>query len=249
VSDLVLYLSCPRQAYFVAHGHKLNEVVTTRYVEHLLLKELAYSFPLLIKSGHLNDLHVHLNNIADDAQGELGAIEKSQIMKAASNIDVDGIIVGIENAIDVLGKDVLLQRITPWKKKCQMYSKRLDMSGCPDKLVLIDGEIFPSIIKTGNKPEYGTWKDERIQLAAYALLIEETFNRPVNHGLIEYVRYGEFRDVSIKQADKRMVPRIKNRVQKVMDGTLPDKPRKVLCESCAFTNLCRVKRSLLSRLF
>lgn len=123
------------------------------------------------------------------------------------------------------------------------------MTGCPDKLVLIDHEILPSIIKTGNKPEYGTWKDERIQLAAYALLIEETFNRPVNHGLIEYVRYGEFRDVDIKQADKKMVLHIKNRVQKVMDGTLPDKPRKVLCEFCAFIDLCRVKRFLLSRLF
>jgi len=249
VSDLVLYLSCPRQAYFVAHGHKLNETVTTKYVEHLLLKELAYSFPLLVKSGNLDDLHVHLNNIADDAQGELGAIEKSRIMKVAPNIDVDGIIVGIENAIDVLGKDAVLQRITSWKRGYQMYSKRFDMTGCPDKLVFIDREILPSIIKTGNKPEYGTWKDERIQLAAYALLIEETFNRPVNRGLIEYARHGEFRDVGIKQADKRMVLRIKNRVQKVMDGTLPDKPRKVLCEFCAFTDLCRVKRSLLSRLF
>jgi len=248
VSDLVLYLSCPRQAYFVSHRHKLNEAVTTKYVEHLLLKELAYSFPLLIKSGHLDDLHVHLNNIADDAQGELGAIETSQIMKVAPNIDVNGIIVGIENAIDVLGKDAL-QQITPWTKKCQMYSKRFDMTGCPDKLVLINDEILPSIIKTGNKPEYGTWKDERIQLAAYALLIEETFNSPVNHGLIEYVRHGEFRDVGIKQADKRMVLRIKNRVQKVIGGTLPDKPRKVLCEFCAFIDLCRVKRSLLSRLF
>lgn len=99
MSDLVLYLSCPRQAYFVAHGHKLNEVVTIKYTEHLLLKELAYKFPLLIKNDDLRELPTYLNNIANDAQGELGAIEKSQIMKATSNIDVDSIIVGIENAL------------------------------------------------------------------------------------------------------------------------------------------------------
>lgn len=249
MSDIALYFSCPRQVYFTSHGHRLDEVIITKYTEHLLLKELAYKFPLLIKNDDLSKLPAHLSSIANDAQGDLGAIEKSQIMEVASNVDVDGIVAGIEGAIGVLGKDALLQRIVPWKKEYLMYSKRLDMSGRPDKLVLIDDEILPSIIKTGNKPEYGVWRDERIQLAAYALLIEETFNNPVNHSLIEYARYGEFRDVDIKQADKRMALRIKNKVQKIIDGTLPDKPRRVPCESCAFIDLCRVKRSLLSRFF
>ncbi|MDI6888453.1 MAG: Dna2/Cas4 domain-containing protein [Methanocellales archaeon] len=248
-SDIVLYMSCPRQAYFVSRGYKLDRVIATEYVEHLLLKELAYRFPLLIKNDDLGELPAYLNDIANDAQGDLSAIEKSQIMDAISNIDVDGIIAGMENAIGVLGKDVLLQRIVPWKKEYLMHSRRLDMSGRPDKLVLINGEILPSIIKTGNKPEYGVWKDERIQLAAYALLVKETFNNPVNCGLIEYARYGEFRDVNIKHADKRIALRIKNGVQKVIDGPLPDKPRKVPCESCAFIDLCRVKKSLLSSLF
>ncbi len=235
--------------YFVSRGHKLNEATATRYIEHLLLKELAYKFPLLIKNDNLCKLSTHLSSIASDAQGELGAIEKSQIIGAVSNINVDDIVAGIENLIDALGRDVLLQRITPWEKEYQMHSDHFDMSGRPDKLVLIDGEIIPSIIKTGNKPEYGAWKDERIQLAAYALLIEETFNCPVSRGLIEYARHGEFRDVGIKQADKKMALRIKDRTQKVIDGTLPGKPRKVLCESCVFIDLCNVKKSLLSRLF
>ncbi len=249
VSDLVLYLSCPRQAYFVSRGHRLDRAITTEYVEHLLLKELAYRFPLLIQNDDLSELPAHLSSIANDALGDLGAIEKSQIMKTISNIDVDGIMAGMESAIDTLGRDALLQRIVPWKTGHQMYSKRLDITGRPDKLVLIDGEILPSIIKTGNKPEYRAWKDEMIQLAAYALLIEEAFNNPVNHGLIEYARYGEFRDVDIKQADKRMALRIKSKIQKIIDGTLPDKPRRVPCESCAFIDLCRVKKSLLSRFF
>jgi len=223
VSDLVLYLSCPRQVYFVSHGHKLDRIITTEYVEHLLLKELAYVFPLLIKNDDLNRLPAYLKDIANDAQGSLSTIEKSHVMEVASNINIDDIIAGLENAVDIYRKDVLLQQITPWKKEFQMRSKHLDMIGRPDKLVLIDGEILPSVIKTGNKPEYGAWRDEKIQLAAYSTLIEETFDNPVSRGLIEYTRYGEFRDINIKQADKRMALRIRDKVQKVMDGPLPDK--------------------------
>ncbi len=40
----------------------------------------------------------------------------------------------------------------PWMIDYHMYSKHIGMVGRLNKLILIDGEIIPSIIKTGDKP-------------------------------------------------------------------------------------------------
>ncbi len=270
VSDLRLYLSCPRQVYFTSRGHERNEVITPEHIERLLLKELAFQFPSLFQTEGLPKevflkkeselvgvpysgvLAIQLDEVANRIQtiyrNELKDISEVQLEEYKSKIDVEIIATGLEKGIDN-SWEMLIQQITPWKVQHQLYSKRFDMTGCPDKIIQIDGELFPSIIKTGNKPEYGIWKNDKLQLTAYAILIEEEFDTIVRRALVEYCRYGEFREANIRHADRRKVLQILDKVKKIKDGALPERSEKAQCSSCGFMELCRTESSLLSKFF
>ncbi|HIH37100.1 MAG TPA: Dna2/Cas4 domain-containing protein [Methanocellales archaeon] len=126
----------------------------------------------------------------------------------------------------------------------------LGMVGRPDKLILIDGEVIPSIIKTGDMPRrQSIWGYDRLQLTAYAVLVEEEFEVSVKQGFVEYVRFGELRDVKIKLWDRKRVLLMLTKVKKVMDGTLPDKSKRALCNHCGFVDMCNTRKSLLSKFF
>jgi len=63
--------------------------------------------------------------------------------------------------------------------------------------------LVPSMVRTGQAPETGVWKKDRIQLAGYAMLLEDGFGRPVRIGQVEYPRSGEVREVQIWPVDRR----------------------------------------------
>lgn len=245
VSDLRLYLSCPRQIYFISRGHKLK-IDRVEYVEHLLLRGLAFQFPMLVKEDRLCELGTWLDKIADELTR---SIAKKKIDEAKSRIDIDEIAAGLSKALEDMGKRYLLKRIMPWMTEYYRYSKHLGMVGRPDKLILINEEIIPSIIKTGDKPRYGIWGNDRLQLTAYAMLVEEEFEVSVKNGFVEYVRFGEFRDTKIKHGDRRKVLRILVRVKKIMGGVLPDKSNRAPCDHCGFVDMCKTRKSLLSKFF
>ncbi|MDD2777617.1 MAG: Dna2/Cas4 domain-containing protein, partial [Methanocellales archaeon] len=156
---------------------------------------------------------------------------------------------GLSKDLDYMGKRHFLEKITPWMVEHHMYSKHLGMVGRPDKLILIDGEIIPSIIKTGDKPRQGIWGYDRLQLTAYAMLVEEEFEVSVKQGFVEYVRFGELRDAKIKRWDRKRVLLILTRLKKITDGMLPGKSKRAPCEHCGFVDMCNMRKSLLSKFF
>ncbi|MFC1787043.1 Dna2/Cas4 domain-containing protein [Halobacteriota archaeon] len=245
VSDLRLYLSCPRQIYFISRGHELK-IDRVEYVEHLLLRGLAFQFPMLVKEDRLCELGAWLDKIADELTR---SIPKKKIDKAMSRIDIDKISTGLSRYLEDMGKMCLLERIMPWKVERQMDSNHLGMAGRPDKLIQIDGEIVPSLIKTGYKPGYSVWGYDRLQLTAYAMLVEEEFGVGVNHGFVEYVRFGEFRDAKIKRWDRKKVLLILDRIRKIREGVLPGKSKRAPCDHCGFVDMCNTRKSLLSKFF
>ena len=44
VSDITVYLKCPRICYFVNKGHSLVNGITPAYIERIVLKELALTY-------------------------------------------------------------------------------------------------------------------------------------------------------------------------------------------------------------
>ena len=100
VSDLRLYLSCLRQIYFTSRGHELK-IDRVEYVEHLLLRGLAFQLPMLVKEDRLCELGAWLDKIADELTR---SILKKKIDEAISRIDIDKISIGLSRYMEDMCK-------------------------------------------------------------------------------------------------------------------------------------------------
>ena len=65
------------------------------------------------------------------------------------------------------------------------FSPRHRLTGKPDYLLKNDGEIVPIEIKSGTAPSQ-PYPSHMLQLAAYCLLVQETYNVRPSHGIVRY---------------------------------------------------------------
>lgn len=98
-------------------------------------------------------------------------------------------------------------------------------------------------------PENGVWNKDRLQLTAYSILVEEKYNSIVKKGFVEYARWGIVRPVVIKRHERRKVLQVMDRIKKIQDGFMPERPEDAPCEYCGFDGICDVKSTLASRFF
>jgi len=52
-----------------------------------------------------------------------------------------------------------------------------------------------------------------------------------------------------KRHERRSVLQLRDRVRKIHDGYMPEKPQDAPCDHCGFEGICDVKSSLASRFF
>jgi len=57
------------------------------------------------------------------------------------------------------------------------------------------------------------------------------------------------REVAIKRHERRKVLAIRDRIKKIHEGFMPEKPKDAPCEYCGFMGMCDVKSTLASRFF
>ncbi|MEA3283156.1 MAG: CRISPR-associated protein Cas4 [Euryarchaeota archaeon] len=257
VSDLITYLRCPRLVYFRSRKNDRKPVerdVDTRYLVHLLSKELSLTYHHAAASTSedvAEVLRTELDRIVNDLsviyRAELAGVDRSVIRDAADSIDTGAIGLRITDVIRRTGRDELIARITPCAVEYAIYSDALGLAGSPDKLVRVGDRVLPYMIRTGDKPENGVWKPDRLQITAYAMLVEERFGSVVEHGFVEYVRFFDMREVVIRSRDRRRVLELRNRVRMIKGGRMPDRPQDAPCKLCAFAEDCVAKRSLASK--
>nr|QNT35665.1 hypothetical protein GNCGGNMO_00027 [uncultured Methanosarcinales archaeon] len=257
VSDLVTYLRCPRLVYFRSRHNDREPAereADTRYLAHLLSKELALTYhrAAAIASEDVPEaLRIELDRIVNDLsvvyRAELAGVDRSMIWDAAESIDTGAIGLRIADVIRETGRDELLARITPCAVEYVIYSDVLGIAGSPDKLVRVGDRVLPYMIRTGEKPENGVWKPDRLQITAYAMLVEERFGQVVKYGFVEYARFFEIREVVIRPRDRRRVLELRNRVRMIKGGRMPDSVQGSPCELCVFEEDCVAKRSLASK--
>ncbi|MGD1061079.1 MAG: CRISPR-associated protein Cas4 [Methanomassiliicoccales archaeon] len=118
-----------------------------------------------------------------------------------------------------------------------LRSEKYGLNGRPDYVIEIEGELVPVEIKTGRKPR-GPLFSHVLQVAAYGLLVEDTMDRPVSHGIL---RYGdEEHEIELDQDLRDLVTsklnemRNKERTGKVHRNH--NRPGK--CRSCSRRDLC-----------
>jgi len=232
ISDIGLYLRCPRLVYFDALGNlpRKNDIY------RLLLRSLMLS---LCYKGDLEDqLHASLARLAQEVP-LIYDVDPAGLQQALAEL---------EGKIPEISKSFLpyYDRLFPNEVEVDLRSSRLGLTGRLDRIV---PGPQPSLIRTGKAPQDGVWKRDRMMLAGYALLLGERNGTKINRGLIEYPLSGAMREVQIYEVDKARVLRIRDRIRQIKDGRLPDKPTDAPCDKCEMVDSCETKRSLASKFF
>jgi len=134
-------------------------------------------------------------------------------------------------------------------RNLQLMSRRLQLSGRVD-IVIVDkyGRYIPVDLKW-SEVEENVKLDHKVQLCAYALLLEENFNTVVKEGYILYnfQESGELRKVvitrSLRQYTLRVLEEVRNMIR---TGTIPKEYRidHTKCTSCEYRRQCIFKTQL-----
>lgn len=246
ISDITTYLRCPRMCYFMNRGQELIKEATVEYIQRLLLKEMALTYGFALNEGNtLSALDHELDRLSD----ELRIIYRQELAEASDEV-LKNAVSGVRTLLEGISSNLSYEH---YSRICELepalISGKFGLTGSPDKLITIGDELAPSLIKTGAIPENGVWKSDRLQLTAYAILVEEIYNTVVTHGFVEYARWGMVREVTIKRHERRSVLQLRDRVRKIKEGFMPEKPVDAPCEHCGFIGVCDVKSSLASRFF
>ncbi|HEY9246174.1 MAG TPA: CRISPR-associated protein Cas4 [Candidatus Methanoperedens sp.] len=249
VSDLQVYMKCPRICYFLNMGHKILNYSGPRYLESILIRELALSYGKVSNSeDKLSFLIKELDRISKEIhviyRAELAEVPESILSDSISNV-----VSCLENICLNLSSNINFYSIQDLEVEPRLHSEKLGLTGIPDKLIRINGRIYPSIIKTGRIPENGVWQSDRLQITAHAMLVEERYDTIVERGFVEYAKWGKIREVIIKRYERRKVLQIKEKIKKIQDGIMPEKPEDASCTYCDFNEICDARATLASRFF
>lgn len=226
ISDLLLYINCPRRVYFVSRGFELFPEINASRLERMLLKELSLNYPEIVKKCSLNadnlcrELEASLNQAYEDFPlmfpREFARIEKELLEEgsARARAKIPEIATNLLKGLEEFGKDSMLAALTPVKTEPIISSERLNLKGSPSKIVCFEGVNVPSIIKPGSCPLQGVWASDRMHAASLALLLEAESGKEVSFAFVEYVSFGLLRKVVIRSSDRREVLKTCRRVEK-----------------------------------
>jgi CRISPR-associated exonuclease Cas4 len=261
VSDLLLYINCPRRVYFVNRGFELFPEINASRLERMLLKELSLTYPEIVRECSLNadnlckELETAFNQACEDLPlvfpREFACIEKETLEEgdARARAKIPEIAANLLKGLEEFGKDSMLAALTPVKTEPIISSERLNLKGSPSKLVYFENVTVPSIIKPGSCPIQGVWASDRIHATALALLLETESGKEVPFAFVEYVSFGLLRKVVIRSSDRREVLKICRRVEKIKAGFMPEKTEEKFCTECTFSEHCISESSLMSKFF
>jgi len=251
ISDISLYLRCPRLVYFQAMGRSVWPKAESP--KNLLLREMALSLSEFEPDGVI-DLENWLREALDRAEAELPVI----CGKGLNQHDLRAGAEEIGEALPEIASKLSpkLSLLIPSEVEVDLRSDRLGLSGRLDRIVSRAGDggptstiSIPSIIKTDRPPDNGVWRSDRLRLAGYAILLEDELKKRIDLGIVEYPWSGEVREVEIRSSDRRRVLRIRDRVKLINDGKLPDRSKDAPCNRCPVFDSCETRSTLASKFF
>ncbi len=119
----------------------------------------------------------------------------------------------------------------------RLHSSRLGLTGHLDLLVRTATTAHPVDFKDTDGP---VRFNHRVQIAAYALLVEEAYNLSVPSGYVYLVGRGEVEEVAVRDEERAAVQRRLDDVRDlVARESLPPPTRvRARCEGCEYRNYC-----------
>jgi len=273
VSELMQYVICPRLVYFRvrAQGRGYESYAQTQtqtqahtvtvreksMIESFILKEFAFNLHKITGCEDTAAIRAIIGDIVESVPRiyreelvGLGLVLELDLIEAVKRDFIQGMNDEWLKKLRIKNELTELERVHGYERERMMYSEKLNLSGSVDKLIIADEEVIPCMIKTGKSPGYGVWRSDRVQLAAYAMLIEDEFGSIVKRGFVEYIREAEFRVTQIRRSDRAQALQILKHVRRIKQGAFPDKGRNAPCENCVYSKYCDTdtRKTLLSKL-
>ena len=150
----------------------------------------------------------------------------------------------------VFGQE-LWDSLTPKiETEIRVNSNNLRLRGIIDRIERhkSDGDelIMPFELKTGKAPREGVWSGHKIQLGAYAMLLEEKFNKRISKGYVHYLDIKEIRSVSINAFLRAQINETTDLVIKTLNGLeIPEiAESREKCIKCSLKESCYDKNKI-----
>ncbi len=118
-----------------------------------------------------------------------------------------------------------------------LFSERLNLSGRIDMALVLPQEVCPVEYKDSTWP---VGLHHKYQLAAYALLAEEHWGKPVRRVFVYRIPLRRAQEIIITPAMRRYTTRLLNGIRAALDADLRPAPtsRRGRCVDCEFRRYC-----------
>ena len=144
----------------------------------------------------------------------------------------------------------LWDKLTPKiYSELKIRSETLGLSGIIDQIEIYEKGYVPIELKTGRAPKEDAWPNHKVQIAAYAMLLEEKFNTEVKEGFVHYLDVNEKRHIPINIFLKEETNELKNKVKTLLESmeipAVCDNENK--CNACGLKDECFDEKKLKKR--
>jgi CRISPR-associated exonuclease Cas4 len=140
----------------------------------------------------------------------------------------------------IIGSEAVDILFPPCLSEFKIENKEIGLIGKIDKIVIADGVYYPIKIKTNLPPLKGVWESDAIQVAAYAFLMEQEFNKEIPVGFINYIKIGSKKTVLINTSLREKFTNIFNGLSSTLyNDKEPEAIQNInKCRACEYSDLC-----------
>ena len=262
VTDLTEYLFCPYKLYLkkikglplpqtseMLTGtiiHKIYEEVLSReriIIEQRIEENMGIDeiFKILYADSKRVIKNIMIKNKSKLKEAGVDYLEL--IKELQEELKEDELLksIRIKKYIGLYGKDANLYKNLFMLKDMEfpISSNELGLSGKIDKLEEdSEGNLFPVELKTGLFSN-GIRKHEKLQVSAYALILEKERGVKVPLGFLEYYQVKQRIPFLVKEEDKEEVLDILSKVKELLEEEKePKKEKKNFCKRCGYNEFC-----------
>lgn len=262
VTDLTEYLFCPYKLYLKKikglplpqTPEMLTGTIIHKIYEEVLLREKIIIDQRIDEKMGIDEIFKVL--YADSKRVIKNIMIKNKEKLKATGVDYLDLIkelqeelkedellksIRIKKYMGIHGKDQNLHKNLFMMKDMEysVSSNELGLRGKIDKLEEdSEGNLFPIELKTGLFSN-GIRRHEKLQVSAYALLLEKEKGIKVELGFLEYYQVKQRIPFLIKDEDKKEVLVILEKVKGLLEEEKePRKERKNICDRCGYKEFC-----------
>lgn len=253
ITEITEYLYCPRKVYlklvkgikyppsekmilgmmrhhvfdiFNKNENPLVSSIKTKLTE----EEIKAMYFSLLQDLIKETLILHQNNV-QKFRINSSEFQKSVVKTAAPEIDLRVSSVSKTLSLGFLGKELWRELKPKYLTEYKIESPVLGLRGRVDRIKFAE---FPLPVERKTRDKI--FDSDKIQLAGYALLLQEEFGKPVNEGIIEIMGKQEL--VSLTPELKNQVLEIAEKIRNLKEENAFTPSNFSKCESCDFQQDC-----------